>query len=51
MEDEQKRRESRPNHNNWRKNHDTNNKKRIDYMNVMTEELFRQCIRQRMGNS
>jgi hypothetical protein len=31
-----------------RKNDDTNNK-RIDYMNIMTEEVWRQCIRQKMG--
>jgi hypothetical protein len=33
-----------------RKKDDTNNKK-IDYTNIMTEELLRQCIRQRIGNS
>jgi hypothetical protein len=32
-----------------KKNNDTNNKKRIDYMSVMTEELFRQSIRQKIG--
>jgi hypothetical protein len=25
------------------------NKKRIDYMNLMREELFRKCIRQKIG--
>jgi hypothetical protein len=34
-----------------KKNRDTNNSKKIDYMNVMKEELFRHCIRQKMGNS
>jgi hypothetical protein len=34
-----------------KKNNETNNAKRIDYMNVMTEEFWRQCIRQKMGNS
>jgi hypothetical protein len=34
-----------------KKNNETNSKKRIDYTNIMTEELFRQTIRQRMGNS
>jgi hypothetical protein len=34
-----------------RKNADTNDKKKIDYTNIMTEELLRQCIRQRIGNS
>jgi hypothetical protein len=35
----------------YQKKNDENKKKRIDYMNVMTEELFLQTIRQRMGNS
>ena len=34
-----------------KKNHDTSNKKKIDYMNIMTEELLRQCIRQKVGKS
>jgi hypothetical protein len=33
-----------------KKNNDTNDKKRIDYMNVMREEIFRKCIRQKIGN-
>jgi hypothetical protein len=33
-----------------KKNNETNDKKRIDYTNLMTEELFRKCIRQKIGN-
>ena len=33
-----------------KKNNETN-KKRIDYMNIMTEEAWRQCVRKGMGNS
>jgi hypothetical protein len=33
-----------------KKNNETNNKK-INYMNIMSEEVWRQCIRQKMGNS
>jgi hypothetical protein len=33
-----------------KKNYETN-KKKIDYAGIMTEEVFRHCIRQRMGNS
>jgi hypothetical protein len=32
-----------------KKTNDTTNKTRIDYMNIMTEEFWRQCIRQKMG--
>jgi hypothetical protein len=34
-----------------KKNNETSNKKKIDYMNIMTEEVWRQCIRQNMGTS
>jgi hypothetical protein len=30
-----------------KKNNETN--KKIDYMNIMSEEVWRQCIRQKMG--
>jgi hypothetical protein len=32
-------------------NDETNNKKKIDYMNIMSEEVFRQYIRQKMGTA
>jgi hypothetical protein len=32
-----------------KKNDETNNKKKIDYTGIMTEEVWRQCIRQKMG--
>jgi hypothetical protein len=34
-----------------KKNDDATNKKKIDYTNIMTEELLRQCIRQKTGKS
>jgi hypothetical protein len=35
-----------------KKSNDINNNKKIaDYMNIMSEEVWRQCIRQKMGNS
>jgi hypothetical protein len=35
-----------------KKSNDINNNKNIaDYMNIMSEEVWRQCIRQKMGNS
>ena len=33
------------------KNDETNNKKKIDYMNIMSEEVLRQRIRQKMGTA
>jgi hypothetical protein len=33
------------------KNNETNNNKKINYMNIMSEELWRQCIRQKMGTA
>jgi hypothetical protein len=35
----------------YQKKNSGNKKKMSDYMNVMTEELFRQSIRQRMGST
>jgi hypothetical protein len=32
-----------------KKNDETNNKNKIDYTGIMTEEVWRQCIRQKMG--
>jgi hypothetical protein len=33
-----------------KKNNETNNKKKMkNYMDMMTEEVWRQCIRQKMG--
>jgi hypothetical protein len=32
-----------------RKNDDTNNKKSTDYMSIMSEEVWRQLIRQKVG--
>jgi hypothetical protein len=34
-----------------KKINETNNSKKIDYMKIMSEEVFRQSIRQKMGNS
>ena len=34
-----------------KKNNETNNKKKIDYMNIMSEEVWREFIRQKMGIS
>jgi hypothetical protein len=31
-----------------KKNNETN---KVDYLNIMSEEVFRQCIRQKVGNS
>jgi hypothetical protein len=32
-----------------KKNNETNDKKKMDYLNIMSEEVWRQCIRQKMG--
>ena len=32
-----------------KKNNEANNKKSTDYMSIMSEEVFRQSIRQKMG--
>jgi hypothetical protein len=32
-----------------KKNNDSTNKKKIDYTSIMTEEVWRECIRQKMG--
>jgi hypothetical protein len=33
----------------YQKRNDANNKKNVDYMNIMSEEVWRQYIRQKMG--
>jgi hypothetical protein len=33
------------------KNDETNNKKKIDYMNIMSEQVWRELIRQKMGTA
>jgi hypothetical protein len=32
-----------------KRNYETNKKKKIDYTGIMTEEVWRECIRQKMG--
>jgi hypothetical protein len=34
-----------------KKNNETNNKKSADYMNIMSEEVWRELIRQKVGTS
>jgi hypothetical protein len=34
-----------------KKNNETNKKKKIDYTGIMSEEVWRQCIRQKMGTA
>jgi hypothetical protein len=33
----------------YQKKNDVNNKKKVDYMNIMSEEVWREFIRQKMG--